>query len=451
MASSSSPLVFSVKRCAPEFVRPTNPTPREVKQLSDLDDQEGLRFQVPVIMFYPNNPLMKGKDPAKVIKEALGKALVYYYPFAGRLIEGDNRKLMVDCTGEGVLFIEADADTTLENLGDSIQPMCPCYEEILYDVPGSGEILGSPLILIQVTRLRCGGFIFALRLNHTMSDGPGLVQFLDAISEMAQGLSVPSLLPIWQRELLNARNPPRITRIHHEYEEVTNTRGTLMTMDENNLVHRSFFFGLKEIRALRNRLPASLGACSTFEVLIAYVWRCRTIAFAVDPDEVVRISCLINMRGKRGFDLPPGYYGNAFVYPASITKAGMLCKNPLEYAIRLLKKAKAEMSQEYVKSVADLMVIKGRPSFTQPGNYLISDLTRAGFGEIDFGWGKPVYGGIARALSNISFCMRFRNSKGEEGNVIPICLPPPVMERFEEELKRMTKEEEPVRLITSRL
>ncbi|XP_034711496.1 methanol O-anthraniloyltransferase-like [Vitis riparia] len=451
MASSSSPLVFSVKRRDPEFVRPTNPTPREVKQLSDIDDQEGLRFQVPVIMFYPNNPLMKGKDPVKVIREALGKALVYYYPFAGRLIEGDNRKLMVDCTGEGVLFIEADADTTLENLGDAIQPMCPCFEELLYDVPGSGGILGSPLILIQVTRLRCGGFIFALRLNHTMSDGPGLVQFLDAISEMAQGLSVPSLLPIWQRELLNARNPPRLTCIHHEYEEVTNAKGTLMTMDENNLVHRSFFFGPKEIRALRNRLPASLGVCSTFEVLIAYVWRCRTIAFAVDPDEVVRISCLINMRGKRGFDLPPGYYGNAFVYPASITKAGMLCKNPLEYAIRLLKKAKAEMSQEYVKSVADLMVIKGRPLFTQPGNYIISDLTRAGFGEADFGWGKPVYGGVARALSIISFCMRFRNSKGEEGNVIPICLPLPVMERFEQELKRMTKEAEPVRFITSML
>ncbi|XP_034711524.1 methanol O-anthraniloyltransferase-like [Vitis riparia] len=451
MASSWSPLVFSVKRCAPEFVRPTNPTPREVKQLSDIDDQEGLRFQIPVIMFYPNNPLMKGKDPVKVIREALGKALVYYYPFAGRLIEGDNRKLMVDCTGEGVLFIEADADTTLENLGDAIQPMCPCFEELLYDVPGSGGIFGSPLILIQVTRLRCGGFIFALRLNHTMSDALGLIQFLNAISEMAQGLSVPSLLPIWERELLNARNPPRITRIHHEYEEVTNNKGTLMAMDENNLVHRSFFFGPKEIRALRNRLPASLGACSTFEVLTAYVWRCRTIAFAVDPDEVVRISCLINMRGKRGFDLPLGYYGNAFVYPASITKAGMLCKNPLEYAIRLLKKAKAEMSQEYIKSVADLMVIKGRPSFTQPGNYFVSDVTRAGFGEVNFGWGKPVYGGLAKALSIISFCTRFRNSKGEEGNVIPICLPPPVMERFEQELKRMKKEAEPVRLITSML
>ena len=79
MASSSSPLVFSVKRRAPEFVRPTNPTPREVKQLSDLDDQEGLRFQIPVIMFYPNNPLMKGKDTVKVIREA----------------DADNRKLMI--------------------------------------------------------------------------------------------------------------------------------------------------------------------------------------------------------------------------------------------------------------------------------------------------------------------------------------------------------------------
>ena len=95
------------------------------------------------------------------------------------------------------------------------------------------------------------------------------------------------------------------------------------------------------------------------------------------------------------------------------------------------------------------MVIKGRPLFTQPGDYIVSDVTRAGFREV--GWGKPVYGGVARALPIISCRMWFRNSKGEEGNVIAICLPPPVMERFEQELKRMTKEAEPVRLVTSML
>ena len=299
--------------------------------------------------------------------------------------------------------------------------------------------------------MRYGGFVFALRLNHTMTDAPGLIQFLNAISDMAKGLSAPSISPIWQRELLNARNPPLITQMHYEYEEVNNTNNTLMAMDENNLVHRSFFFGPKEISVLRNQLPSSLGPCSTFEVLMACIWKCRTIAFAVDPDEVVRFSCVINIRGKRGFDLPPGYYGNAFVYPASITKAGMLCTYPLEYAIKLVKKAKAKMSKEYVKSVADLMVIKGRPLSTQPGNYLVSDVTRVGFEDVDFGWGKAVYGGAARALSILSFCMRFKNRKGEEGKVIPICLPPLVMERFEHELKRMTNKVKPNRPITSML
>uniref|UniRef100_F6HJ36 Methanol O-anthraniloyltransferase n=1 Tax=Vitis vinifera TaxID=29760 RepID=F6HJ36_VITVI len=359
----------------------------------------------------------------------------------GRLVEGSNRKLLVDCTGEGVLFIEADADTTLEHLGDAIQPHCPCFEELLYDVPGSGEILGCPLLLIQVTRLRCGGFVLALRLNHTMSDSPGLVQFLNAVSEMARGADVPPVLPVWERELLNARNPPRITCMHHEYEEVHDTRGTLGVMDDHNTVHRSFFFGPKEIKALRKRIPQTLGPCSTFEVLTACVWRCRTVAFGVDPDETVRVSCLNNVRGKRGLQLPSGYYGNAFANPAVVTKAGELCNNPLGYAVNLVKKAKAEMSEEYIRSVANFMVIKGRPSYTRTGNFIISDNTRVGFQEIDFGWGKPLYGGLAKAMSIISFCLRFRNSKGEEGVVVPICLPLQVMERFGQEVKRMIAEE----------
>lgn len=94
--------------------------------------------------------VQKKDDPAKVIREALAKALVYYYPFAGRLKEGHNRKLMVDCTGEGILFVEGDADVTLAQLGDTIRPPCPYIEEFLHDVPGSKAILGCPLLLIQV-------------------------------------------------------------------------------------------------------------------------------------------------------------------------------------------------------------------------------------------------------------------------------------------------------------
>lgn len=93
---------------------------------------------------------MEGRDPARVIREALGWALVFYYPFAGRLREGPGRKLVVECTGEGVLFIEADADIELHQFGDALQSSFPHLEELLYDVPGSQGIIDCPLILIQV-------------------------------------------------------------------------------------------------------------------------------------------------------------------------------------------------------------------------------------------------------------------------------------------------------------
>jgi hypothetical protein len=57
---------------------------------------------------------------------------------------------MVDCTGEGVMFIEAEADITLDQFGDALQPPFPCFQEILHDVPGSEYLIDRPIRLIQV-------------------------------------------------------------------------------------------------------------------------------------------------------------------------------------------------------------------------------------------------------------------------------------------------------------
>ncbi|KAJ9135162.1 hypothetical protein P3X46_032373 [Hevea brasiliensis] len=440
-----SSLKFSVRRRRPELIVPAKPTPCEVKKLSDIDDQEGLRFQFSFIMFYRSEPSMKGKDPANIIREALGEALVFYYPFAGRIIQGPNRKLMVDCNGQGILFIEADADITIEQLGDSMQPPCPCIEDLLYDVPGSAGILGCPLLLIQVTRLACGGFVLAIRLNHTMSDSLGLAKFLMATAEIARGARTPSLFPVWRREILNARDPPHVTHVHHEYEEIPindTNKNSVMTLDLPNMAHLSFFFGPREMRSLRSHLPPHLRKCSTFELLTACLWKCRTIALELDPDEIVRLLCVINLRGKQNqLKVPNGYYGNAFAFPAALSTAGELCKNPLEYAIESIRKAKNLMSEEYIRSVADLMVIKGRPHYTTVWNFLVADTTWAGLVEVDFGWGKPLFGGPIGALPYRSFFSRFKNSNGEYGIVVPILLPRPVMKRFQDELMKMISEE----------
>ena len=100
---------------------------------------------------------MGGKDPVRVIQEALAKALVSYYPFAGWLREHDGWKLAVDYTGEGALFVEADADVGLEHFGDPLLPPFPCIEELIFDVSGSSAIINTPLLLFQVTS-ECSSF-----------------------------------------------------------------------------------------------------------------------------------------------------------------------------------------------------------------------------------------------------------------------------------------------------
>ncbi|KAJ0021090.1 hypothetical protein Pint_30867 [Pistacia integerrima] len=113
----------------------------------------------------------KGKIQLRSSRKLYVNHFVFYYPIARRLREGDDRKLLVDCNGERILLTEADANVKLEHFGDEILVPCPYLDQLLYNVPGSVGTLGCPLLLIQVTRLLCGGFILGLRFIHTICDG----------------------------------------------------------------------------------------------------------------------------------------------------------------------------------------------------------------------------------------------------------------------------------------
>ena len=164
--SSSPSLVFTVHN-QPELVAPAKPTPHETKLLSDIDSQAGLNVNIPVMQFYRNEPSMVGKDPVEVIRNALAQALVSNYPLAGRLKEGPSGKLMVDCNEEGVMFIEADADVTLEQFGDFLKPPFPSFNELLYEVSGSEGVIDCPILLIQVRHLLSSSFaMFTYHVLH---------------------------------------------------------------------------------------------------------------------------------------------------------------------------------------------------------------------------------------------------------------------------------------------
>ncbi|XP_071718248.1 benzyl alcohol O-benzoyltransferase-like [Rutidosis leptorrhynchoides] len=279
------------------------------------------------------------------------KVLVYYYPFAGRLKEDETGKLMVDCTSKGVLYIEAEADVSLKILGDILHPPFSYSEKLLDEVPGYNGILNSPLLMFQVTRFICGGFTVGVRLNHTMSDAIGFMQFMTALGEMIKGELKPTVFPVWQRDVLYARDPPRVTCTHHEYDDQLTSKNEILgkILLSSDIVQQSFFFGPVEMSAIRRFVPTHLQNCTTFELLTACLWRCRTLALQLNPEQEMRMTCPVNVRKFKSI-IPLGYYGNAIAKLVAISPARDVCDKPLGYALELIRLGKAGLWWAY-KSV----------------------------------------------------------------------------------------------------
>nr|CAB3460159.1 unnamed protein product [Digitaria exilis] len=438
-AMAAAAFTFAVRRREPVLVGPAAPTPRETKRLSDIDDQETLRGQVLFLFVYRGGAHDAGdRDPAAVIRRALGEALVPYYPLAGRLREVEDRKLVVDCTGEGVMFVEADADVRLPEIekATGLKPPFPCMDQLLFDVDGSSGVLNCPLLLIQVTRLLCGGFVLAVRLNHTICDAIGLAQFMSAVAEHARGVPSPNTAPAWSRELLEARCPPNPPAFpHREFDAMPPPPPTPPPGD---MVMRTFTFGPDDIAAIKRTLSAT----TTFEALTAALWRARTAALEVLPGEEVRVVSIANFRGVPNVGLPAGYYGNACVAVAAVTTAGALLAGSIGDAVELVRETKAAVTAEYVRSTVDLLVLRGRPRLAMANLFVVSDNRHAGFHRVDFGWGQPAYGGPAATLFGVSFYIHVgkkKNGAGEGEVGVMIVLPRPAMDRFASEVEKLLK------------
>ena len=107
-----------------EMVVPADETPRGSIWLSNLD-LAGRRGYTPTVYFFHTNA-----DPdffsTDSMKDSLARALVLFYPLAGRLgLDGAGR-VQVDCTGEGVVFVTARSEHY--SLEDLINEFVPCGE-----------------------------------------------------------------------------------------------------------------------------------------------------------------------------------------------------------------------------------------------------------------------------------------------------------------------------------
>ena len=152
---------YSVNKLAPELVAAAESTPSGRLPLSSLDRTAVVRLIVDLILVFE-----QGVQPAKAIRAALSRALVAYYPVAGRIVEPLPGETEVDCTGDGVWFVQASLDCGLEDVNNLEHPLLlPRKDLIPYAPPDVIE--GDMTFMLQVRTYRC---MLCLNLFATLSE-----------------------------------------------------------------------------------------------------------------------------------------------------------------------------------------------------------------------------------------------------------------------------------------
>ncbi|GMN23477.1 hypothetical protein TIFTF001_000125 [Ficus carica] len=347
---------FSLVKKDVELVKPSKPTPSDIiLSFSSIDNLIGLEVLTPTIFVYQpksksqpsdlhdDHDVHDQQDAAEVIKEALSKALVYYYPLAGRLKrQQDDGRLKLTCNANGVPFLVASADCSLSSLNyfDGIDVQIT--KQFIFDSPPRD----CPLVF-QVTKFSCGGFAIGFGMSHSVCDGFGATEFFRAVTELSRGPTEPTVKPVWERERL-VGNPTKGLLQSSVGKDSFAISPHLPTSD---IVHECLSITSNGVKRLKE---ASSLSFTTIEIVGAFVWRARFRALELNTEGKTCFLLTAGIRKLLDPPLPKGYYGNA-ILPSSIELLGKdLNEQPLSETAKLIKECKRRMlDKDFIKKSVD--------------------------------------------------------------------------------------------------
>ncbi|XP_050269787.1 spermidine coumaroyl-CoA acyltransferase-like [Quercus robur] len=438
--------VFSLDRKDFVLVKPAKPTSSCVLSLSGIDNKPNLEHIGQTVYVYRSNVDVSNQaDPARVIREALSKALVYYYPLAGKLKKNSDGKLQINCTADGVPFLVATSNCDLSSLHYLDGVDVEVTRQFVYDVPSEGDSGCHPLVL-QVTKFSCGGFIIGMGMSHSVCDGFSAGQFLQALAELASGENEPSVKPVWERERLV------VTPTEEPFQSpVDNTSiATSPYFPTTDFLHECFYVGGESIKRLKMSLMEECGSqnlnesFTTVEALASYVWRSRFRALKLNSDGKILFLLTVGIKKRLNPPLPDGYYGNAFTEENIVLTGGELNEAPLSKIVKLIKDTKkvASNSDYIMHSLVVLERFREVNIKFKAGGALMdfTDWRQLGLLDIDFGWKVPI--NIVPVPMNMigyeDLCMFSPPSNvypsKKDGVRVFISLPRAAMAKFKEEI-----------------
>ncbi|KAI7731859.1 hypothetical protein M8C21_032223 [Ambrosia artemisiifolia] len=392
------------------MVKPAEESPA-IKLWNSCLDLTAPNFHIQLVYFYRPNGAANFFD-TKVIKDALSRALVAFYPMAGRFKQGEHGRVEIDCQGQGALFLEAESDGMIDDFGD----FAPRFEflKLVPVVDYSLGIESYPLLVVQVTYFKCGAVSLGVGLHHRVVDGLSAMHFVNTWSDMARGLDV-TLPPFIDRTLLRAQDPPKPVFDHVEYHPDPMVSLPLQVpLDETKTKSVCQLFKLTRdqldtLKAKSKEADGSTISYSSFEILAAHVWKCVSKARGLPDDVNTKLKIATDGRARFRPPLPEGYFGNVVFTTTAISTSGELQSKPTWHAASKIHDALMTMNNEYLKSALDYLEqhLDQKPMVSyKHANLRITSWARLPTRDADFGWGRPVFTGLTWIpLEGLSFVL----------------------------------------------
>eukprot|EP00252_Welwitschia_mirabilis_P007249 TRINITY_DN1846_c0_g1_i1.p1 TRINITY_DN1846_c0_g1~~TRINITY_DN1846_c0_g1_i1.p1 ORF type:complete len:448 (-),score=3.00 TRINITY_DN1846_c0_g1_i1:225-1568(-) len=384
-----------------QVVKPAGPTPQTDLWISNVDIVISNEHN-PSVFFY--KPIQEEESPdffsVDALKDSLSKVLATFYPMAGRLSRDCTGRLQITCNSEGVTLTDATTDAALEDLGDFVPDA-----ELAQLVPAVDYSLGIssyPLMLVQVTRFRCGGVCIGIAMNHQVCDGSGALYFINSWAQVTRGLPI-STPPVIERTPLKARSPPSVKFDHVEYHPPPSLK---TASPQENCPTGEFKVGMfkltrEEIELLKQKCQEEGNKkYTTFEAVAGHVWRSACRARNLQVNQGVRFYIVVDSRRRLKPGLPLGYFGNAVLGTTPVAVAGDVVSKGVGFAAAKIHEAIVRMDDEYLRSAIDFLETQdelerfvSRAEICACPNFRLTTWGRLGIYDADFGWGRPVYMG----------------------------------------------------------
>ncbi|CAN6439324.1 unnamed protein product [Victoria cruziana] len=348
--------------------------------LVPLTPFDNVSFDTHVATLYAYRP----PNPTnKVIEQGLRKSLAEYREWAGRPVYDDDGRRCILLNDRGMRFAEATGDYPLGYL----------------DKP-------SPDYTLNCTSpspaFACGSLVVGVTTHHMIADGFSTSHFLVAWGQATRDLPMDPL-PLHDRSIFVPRNPPHYQFDHRGVEYIDRHESNLADDSQETMVVRKAHFSWEFLGKLKSGAAADCPykkPFTTFECLLAHLWRKIARAGRLDGKQLTRIKIAVNGRASiSNPPLPMRYFGNVVLRALPQSEAGDLPAKPVGHAARLIHGAVVRVDDDYFRSFFDFSSseekMKGLvPSADADDMMLCPDLEvdcwlRFPFYDLDFGAGCP--------------------------------------------------------------